>query len=133
VKDHTGRPAAPAATAGPADLEREKENHAMSKNLRPLALCLLAAAGLAAFAARPAHATPDFLSYSQPGGGGTMADACAAATQAIADHCDGFGPITTDPGGCKKLYDLNGNVIGKVCTCTATTTYCLVHRPLNLP
>lgn len=95
----------------------------MSKNLRPLALCFLAAAALAA---RPANATPAFASYSQNGAGDSRDAACAAATQKILDNCDSYGPITTDPTGCHKLYDLDGNVTGKVCTCTATTSFCAV-------
>jgi len=100
----------------------------MSKHAYRLAFCLLV---LVAPAAVPVQAeTAPFLTYAQSGVGPTMAQACASATQKITDHCDIRGPITTDPGRCLPLYDLDGNLLGFVCTCEASTPYCGIFRPL---
>jgi len=99
----------------------------MSKHAFRFAFCLLALLAPAVF---PAQAEPaPFLTYTQSGVAPTMAQACAAATQKITDHCDIHGPITTDPGRCLPLYDLQGNLLSYVCTCEASTTYCGVFRP----
>jgi len=99
----------------------------MSKHAFRLAFCLLALVAPAVF---PAQAeTAPFLTYTQSGDGGTMAQACASATQKILDHCDIHGSITTDPGRCLPLYGLDGSVIGRICTCEASTPYCGVFRP----
>lgn len=68
------------------------------------------------------------FSYSQSGVGGSQAQACnnAIPIQKIEDNCDRHGPITTDPGGCKPLWAPDGSVIGWVCTCKATATYCQI-------
>ena len=86
---------------------------------------------VAALTAFPALATPaPQLGYTQSGVGGTMNQACNNAIQKIKDHCDLVGPITTDPGRCLPLWDLDGEVIGYVCTCEATTLTCGIIRPL---
>jgi hypothetical protein len=84
--------------------------------------CLVAIAALAAFTA-PAAQAFDF-SYSQSGIGKSMPEACNNAIQKIADNCDQYGAITTDPGFCKPLYTAEGEYIFDVCTCKATATFC---------
>jgi hypothetical protein len=94
----------------------------MLKNALRLSFCLLA---IAALSAGPTLATPaPQLTYSQNGVGGTMDQACSRAIQEIQNDCDFMGPITTDPGSCKPLRNLEGQIIGYVCTCTATTSFC---------
>lgn len=93
----------------------------MSKKALYLGFCL---AVLAALTTLPAPAVPA-PSYSQTGTGGTMALACSNAVQKIKNNCDLHGTITTTQGSCQPLHDFNGNVIGYVCTCTATASYCV--------
>jgi hypothetical protein len=104
----------------------------MSRKLRHLAFSILAAAALATLAAGPLQATPAALAYSQSGVGATMQQACANATQAILDHCDIHGPISTDPGGCWPLWDLYGELVGYACKCKATATYCGIVAPFPI-
>lgn len=92
----------------------------MSRKALQLGFCL---AILAVLTALPASAIPA-PSYSQTAVGGTMAQACNNAIQEIKNDCDVHGTITTTPGSCKPLYDFNGNLLGYVCTCTATASYC---------
>jgi hypothetical protein len=98
----------------------------MSKKILQLGFCLVILAALAAFDA-PAQAID--LSYTQSGVGGTMAQACNNAIQKIENNCDRHGPITTDPGSCKPLWGIDGSVIGQVCTCKATASYCVNTIP----
>lgn len=94
----------------------------MSKKALQLGLCLLA---IAALSAAPALAAPaPSLGYTQSGVGSTMDQACTNAIEKIKDNCAVHGSISTDPGRCLPLWDLNGNVIGQVCTCEATTLFC---------
>lgn len=93
----------------------------MSKKALQLGFCLAILAATL-FNAPAAQAIP--FSYSQSGVGGTMAQACNNAVQKIENNCDFHGPITTDPGSCKPLWGLDGQIIGYVCTCTATTSAC---------
>lgn len=99
----------------------------MSRKALQLGFCLAILAALAAFDAPAAQAID--LSYTQSGIGGTMAQACNNAIQKIKDNCDRHGTITTDPGRCLPLWDLNGNVIGYACTCEATASYCVNFIP----
>jgi hypothetical protein len=100
----------------------------MSKHAFRLAFCLLA---LVAPAAVPVQAeTAPFLTYTQSGVGGTMDQACTNAAEKIKDNCAVHGPITTDPGRCLPLLGPDGSVIGQVCTCEASTSFCAVFRPL---
>jgi hypothetical protein len=93
----------------------------INKALR-LGFCLLA---IAALSAGPTLAIPaPSFTYSQTGAGGTMEQACSRAIQEIQNDCDFMGPITTSPQGCKALRNAEGQIIGWVCTCTATTSYC---------
>lgn len=96
----------------------------MTKKAVRLGFCLLVLAALAVFPTQVAQAF-DF-SYSQTGVGGSPAQACNNAIQKIEDNCDRHGPITTDPGGCKPLWGPDGSVIGWICTCKATATYCQI-------
>jgi hypothetical protein len=100
----------------------------MSKKVRQLVFCLFASAVLAA----PAAQAFDF-SYTQSGVGSTMAKACNNAIQKIDDYCEAYGPITTDPGSCVPLWGINGEFLGYVCTCEATTAYCrkFIGGPFN--
>lgn len=94
----------------------------MIKKVLRLSFCLLA---IAALSAGPTLAIPaPSLTYSQSGVGGTMDQACANAVQKIQDNCDIMGPITTDPGRCLPIKNLQGEIIGYACTCEATTSYC---------
>lgn len=99
----------------------------MTRKALHLGFCLLVLAALGAFTA-PAAQAIDF-SYTQSGVGGTMDQACNAAIENIKDDCDRYGTITTDPGGCRWLYGLDGQVIGRVCTCEATAAYCQILIP----
>jgi len=100
----------------------------MSKHAFRLAFCLLA---LMAPALVPAQAeTAPLLSYSQLGTGDTTAEACADAIQNIKDNCDFYGPISTSQKLCAPIYGPGLVVIGQLCSCKATTTYCGVFRPL---
>lgn len=92
----------------------------MSRKALQLGFCLVI---LAALTTLPAPAIPS-PSYTQSGVGGTMAQACNNAIQKINNNCDFHGPITTNPGSCKPLWGPDGTVIGQVCTCSATATYC---------
>lgn len=103
----------------------------MSTPLRKLAFCLVALAGLTILAAPPAHAG---LSYSITSAGPTRAEACANAIEAILDKCDAHGPITTTGGGpCVPIYSPNGEYLGDLCACTATTTFCAKAVPFPGP
>lgn len=93
------------------------------KKALQLGFCLLVLAALAGLT--PAVQAFDF-SYSQTAIGGSPTQACNNAVQKIEDYCDRHGPITTDPGGCKPLWGPDGSVIGWVCSCTATATYCQI-------
>jgi hypothetical protein len=94
----------------------------MSKKVLQLGFCFLA---IAALSVVPALATPaPSFGYTQSGVGSTMDQACANAAQKIKDNCDFHGPISTDPGRCLPLWGLDGQVIGQVCTCEATTLAC---------
>jgi len=95
----------------------------MSHSVRRLLFSTLALALLAGLPSPMQASTAPFLSYSQNGIGDSRAAACADATQAILDNCALHGPITTDPTGCHTIWDLAGNPF-KVCTCTATTSFC---------
>jgi hypothetical protein len=101
---------------------KEKEIRLMTRKALQLGLCLLATSALAAFDAPAARAID--LSYTQSGVGGTMAQACNNAIQKIENNCDMHGSITTNPGSCKPLWGIDGSVIGQVCTCKATASYC---------
>lgn len=88
-------------------------------------LCLLA---LAAFLPVPVQAAEaPFFGTTKSGVGSTMDQACAKAIQNLKDYCGIIAPPTTDPGGCSNLYGLDGQVIGRVCRCEATTLSCLNH------
>ena len=90
-------------------------------------LCLLA---LVAFSAVPVPvqaAEAPFLGTTKSGVGSTMDKACAKAIQNLKDYCGIIAPPTTNPGGCSPLYGLDGQVIGQICTCEATTFACLNH------
>ena len=101
----------------------------MSKKALQLGFCFLA---IAALSVVPALAVPaPSFGYTQSGVGGTMDQACNNAIQKIKDNCDFFGPISTDPGRCLPLRDLEGQIIGYVCTCEATTSAC--GRIIGLP
>lgn len=101
----------------------------MSKKALQLGFCFLA---IAALSAVPAMALPaPQFGYTQTGVGGTMEQACNNAIQKIKDNCDFFGPITTDPGRCLPLKDFNGEILGYVCTCEATTNACGIR--IDLP
>lgn len=106
----------------------------MSKKFRPAALCALAALAFATFGpGAPAAATAaPTLSFSRSAIAGNMARACENAVAMINDVCDVHGPITTTPSGCNPLWGPNGQVIGQVCTCVATTSFCGVFNP-NFP
>jgi hypothetical protein len=100
----------------------------ISKALR-LGFCLLT---LAALFSGSALAIPaPTLTYSQTAVGGSPDQACANAIEEIQSNCDIHGPITTEPMGCKALRNAEGQIIGWVCTCTATTSYCGVR--IGLP
>jgi hypothetical protein len=71
------------------------------------------------------------LSYSKIGVGYPMAEACANAVEAIEDACAFHGSITTQGLGCWPLFGLNGEIIGHVCRCKATTSFCA--NPLDFP
>jgi hypothetical protein len=71
------------------------------------------------------------LSYSKIAVGYPMASACANAVEAIEDACALHGPITTQGLGCWPLFGLDGEIIGHVCRCKATTTFCA--NPLPFP
>jgi hypothetical protein len=102
----------------------------MSMKFRQLAFCLLAVAALVTFAAPATQATPaPQLSYSVTGLSGSPAAACANATAMINDRCDVHGPITTQSLGCSPLWGPNGEVIGQVCRCKATTSWCGILTP----
>jgi hypothetical protein len=102
----------------------------MSMKLRQLAFRLIAVAALATLAAPASEATPaPQLSYSVTRIGGTVPIACSLATQAIQDQCDFHGPITTTSLGCSPLWGPNGEVIGQVCRCKATTSFCGIFNP----
>jgi len=62
---------------------------------------------------------------------GLAASSCASSLlpSIRCASCDIHGPITTDPGRCLPLYDLQGNLLSYVCTCEASTPYCGVFRP----
>lgn len=94
----------------------------MSKKALQLGFCLFAVAAL--FAAPVLAETAPSFGYTQSGVGPTMDQACANAVQKIKDNCDIHGPISTDPGRCLPLWNLQGEVIGYVCTCEATTFAC---------
>lgn len=101
----------------------------MLKNALRLTFCLLA---IAALSVGPTLALPaPSLTYSQSAIGGTMDLACANAVAELHEDCDILGPITTSPQGCKALRNAEGQIIGWVCTCTATTSYC--GRYIGLP
>ena len=85
-------------------------------------VCLVAIAALAAFTAPAAQAFD--LSYSQTGIGKSKAEACNNAIQKIADNCDEYGAITTDPLFCKPLYTAEGEYLFDACACKATATFC---------
>jgi hypothetical protein len=102
----------------------------MSTPLRKLAFCFLALAGVTILAAPPAQAG---LSYSVTGAGPTRAAACANATAVILDNCDAHGPITTAPGPCVPIFSPNGDDLGDLCACTATTTFCAKLVPFPGP
>lgn len=87
-----------------------------------LALVFLAIFGLS-FALTSEAQLPG-LSYSKIGVGYPMANACANAVEAIEDACALHGPITTNPMNCLPLWGLDGEIIGYVCRCKATTTFC---------
>jgi hypothetical protein len=99
----------------------------MSRKILQLGFSLVILAALTAFDAPAAQAID--LSYTQSGVGGTMAQACNNAVQKIENNCDIHGPITTNPGSCKPLWGLDGQIIGYVCTCKATATYCANSIP----
>lgn len=99
----------------------------MPTNARKLAFCLLVLATLAMLPIPAARAID--LSYTRSGVGGTMAQACNNAVQAIHNDCDITGTITTNPGRCLPLYGPGGEVIGKVCTCEATASFCGNYMP----
>ena len=94
----------------------------MSKKVLQLGFCLLAVAALSVVPA-VAEPAPSF-GYTQSGVGGTMNQACANAVQKIKDNCDVHGPISTNPGRCLPLWGADGEVLGYVCTCEATTFAC---------
>lgn len=71
------------------------------------------------------------LSYSKTAVGYPMSEACANAVEAIENACAFHGAITTSPINCLPLYGLNGELIGYVCRCKATTTFC--GNPLSFP
>jgi hypothetical protein len=96
----------------------------MSTKARQLGLCLLVVAALAAFAA-PAAQAIDF-SHTEVSLGGSKEQACNNAVQKIKDRCDSYGPITTNPGACKPIYNSDGLIVAEACTCRATTTYCVI-------
>ena len=101
----------------------------MSKKVLQLGFCILA---IAALSAVPALALPaPSFGYTQSGVGPTMDQACTNAIQKIKDNCDFYGPISTDPGRCLTLRDINGEIMGYVCTCEATTTACGIRLPLG--
>ena len=86
-------------------------------------LCLLALTALSAF---PAHAAQDFqFGYTKSGVGGTMEQACNNAIQNLKDACGIIAPPTTDPGRCWPVENLEGQIVGYICTCEATTLACL--------
>jgi hypothetical protein len=86
-------------------------------------LCLLALATLSAF---PAQAAQDFnFGYRETGVGGTMDQACSNAIQELKDRCGIIAPPTTNPGRCLPVKNLEGQIIGYICTCEATTFACL--------
>ncbi len=62
--------------------------------------------------------------YSAGGVGETAAEACDAATQAVVAHCFLHGPISVGPAICRPIFDPNLEIIGRICTCTATTSFC---------
>lgn len=88
-------------------------------------LCLLA---LAAFLPVPVAA--EWVQNPNPGTtrsgvGSTMDQACANAIQNLKNYCGIMAAPTTDPGGCTPIYNLEGERIGQVCRCEATTFACL--------
>jgi len=101
----------------------------MVKKALQLGFCFLVIAALSAGSAVAAPA-PSF-GYTQSGVGGTMEQACQNAIQKIKDNCDFFGPITTNEGRCLPLRNAEGQVIGYVCTCEATTNAC--GKVIGLP
>lgn len=96
----------------------------MSKKALQLGLCLCLLL-LATLSATPvlAETAPSF-GYTQSGVGGTMEQACANAIQNLKDDCGIIAPPTTDPGRCLPIRNLEGQIIGYVCTCEATTLAC---------
>lgn len=101
----------------------------MSKKTLQLGFCLCLLA-LAAFLPIPVQA--EWIANPNPGTtksgvGSTMDKACANAIQNLKDYCGIIAPPTTNPGGCSPLYGLDGQVIGQICRCEATTFACLNH------
>jgi hypothetical protein len=99
----------------------------MSRKTLQLGFCLCLVA-LAAFSTVPVQAAEaPFLGTTKSGVGSTMDKACAQAIQNLKNYCGIIAPPTTNPGGCSPLYGLDGQVIGQVCRCEATTLSCLNH------
>jgi len=100
----------------------------MAMPLRKLALSVLAGAALVTLSPSAAHAAITRSCVNS-----TMAAACACAVAAIEDVCDAHPAITTDPGFCGPVYLPPHQLIGYICDCTATTPWCAVLVPPNLP
>lgn len=101
----------------------------MSKRILQLGL-LLALTVLSAFpSAQAAELTPyegDFqYGTTKSGVGSTMDQACANAIQNLKNYCGIMAAPTTNPGGCTPIYNLEGEFVGRVCRCEATTISCL--------
>lgn len=99
----------------------------MSRKTLQLGFCLCLVA-LAVFSPVPVQAAEAVNpGTTKSGVGSTMDLACAKAIQNLKDYCGIIAPPTTNPGGCSPLYGLDGQVIGQVCRCEATTFACLNH------
>lgn len=94
----------------------------MSKKALQLGFCLLLLA-LSAIPA-PASETQQF-GYTKSGVGSTMEQACSNAIQNLKDACGIIAPPTTNPGRCWPVENLEGQIVGYICTCEATTLACL--------
>jgi hypothetical protein len=103
----------------------EKEIHVMSRKALQLGLCLCLLV-FATLSATPilAETAPSF-GYTESGVGSTMEKACSNAIQNLKDACGIIAPPTTNPGRCWPIENLEGQVVGYICTCEATTLACL--------
>lgn len=96
----------------------------MSKTLR-LGFSLLALTAITTFPTLAATPQPAPIGTKRTGVGGTMDQACAAAIQNLRNVCTYMTAPTTDPQGCRPLLNLEGQVIGQICKCEATTLTCV--------